>query len=427
VTVRHDDAAGRSPAEAALVARLEALSTEFAAAPDEQVRAATRARLVAMAAVRTPTAGGARRPPARVGPLRRLLTGTPDAPAPRWRTRLTAGLAGAALTVAALAGLLAGAQGARPGDLLYDVKRGGEQTQLVLAGNSRRGPTLLHLASTRLDELGDLVGVQPDADAVVATAPSGGELGLASGPDVDLVLDTLHTMDAQTTAGTSALTTRALQRSDADALHTLTGWAARQRAGLDRLADAVPPGARAALTVSQDLIDRVGARGTGLGQALDCPGGPSTAGTDELGPRPAACPPVPETTATTAAPPSPTAVAPPATGSAPETLPAGTSATGTSAAGAVAPGTTAPAATTAAAPRATVPRATARPPGITVPVPSPPFPLPSLSLPSLPAVPGLPGAPTSSARATSSGAGVSLPPVAPGVSVCLPPLVTVGC
>ncbi|WP_138761131.1 hypothetical protein, partial [Modestobacter altitudinis] len=280
----------RSPrSEEALVERLQALSAAHAATPDEEFRAATRARLVAMAAVRTPAAAGAtRRPPARGRTLRRLLAGSADAPAPRWRTRVTAGLTGAALTLATLGGLLALAQGARPGDLLYDLKRGSEQTQLALAGNDR-GLTLLGLATTRLDELGQLVGVQPHAAPAAGTAPSGGGM-LAAGPDVRLVVDTLQTMDAQTAEGTAALTAAALARSDTGALTVLTGWADEQQAGIDRLSRAVPTGAEGALAASRDLAARVAVRGGGLGRALDCPGGPSTAGTDELGPRPAPCP-----------------------------------------------------------------------------------------------------------------------------------------
>jgi hypothetical protein len=168
------DPSTRTETEEALVARLRSLSTGLAVTPDEEFRAATRARLVAMAAVRTPAAEApVRRAPAAAGRLRRLLA-APDVAASRWRTRLTAGLAGAALTVTALGGLLGAAQGARPGDLLYDLKRGGEQTQLALAGDSR-GTTLLGFASTRLEELQELVGAQPNADAAVGSAPSGGE------------------------------------------------------------------------------------------------------------------------------------------------------------------------------------------------------------------------------------------------------------
>jgi hypothetical protein len=416
VMVQHDDATGParrgaaapSAAEEALVARLEALSSEFAATPDEDFRAATRARLVAMAAVRSPAG---RRPPVRAGALRRLLTRAGDAPASPWRTRLTAGLAGAALTVTALGGLLAAAQGARPGDLLYDVKRGGEQTQLALASDSRRGPTLLDFASTRLDELHELVGVQPNADAVVGTTPSGGEAGLAAGPDVDLVLDTLQTMDEQTTQGTAALTARAVQHSDPDALGVLSGWAAGQRSGIADVADAVPPGAQGALAAAADLVTQVAARGTALQQALACPDGPSTQGADELGPLPAACPPAAPATTTSA--PAPSGSAKP--GSVPPSA---------STASSAATGTTAPAPTTPAAPGTTAPRGTSG--GVVPTVPAPVTSArPGLPLPS---VPGLPGLPTTSAAPSSSpGALISVPPLVPGVSVCVPPLITVGC
>ena len=413
MTGQHDDAAGRTrrgataftETEQALVARLQAMSTELAVTPDEEFRAATRSRLMAMAAVRTPAAETAgRRPAVPAGALHRLLAGNAG-PYSRWRTRLTAGLAGAALTVTAVGGLLAAAQGAHPGDLLYDLKRGGEQTQLALAGDSR-GVTLLEFASTRLDELGDLVGVDPNADAVVGATPSGGEAGLAAGPDVGLVLDTLQTMDEQTTEGTAALTTRAVERSDTAALHTLTGWAGDQQSGLGAVAGAVPTGAQGALAGSRDLVDQVAARGAALEQVLTCPGGPSTAGADKLGPLPATCPAGPPATA--GAPPSGASVSGSPSGSAPATSSA-------------APGTASPGATTGGGPSTAVPVV---PPGGGAP-PTTAAPAtsakPGLPLPTLPALPG--GRTTSSAPSSSGGALVPVSPVLPGV--CAPPLL--GC
>ena len=370
----HDDGTHRdirsARPEEALVGRLQALAAEDAATPDEEFRATTRARLVAMAAVRSPTA----------------------ARAPRRRTRLTAGLVAAALTLAALGGLLASAQDARPGDLLYGLKRGGEQTRLALAGDDR-GLTLLGFATTRLDELGRLVGVQPQAAPVPGVVPGGGAV-LAAGPDLHLVVDTLQTMDAQTVEGTAALTTTALAHADTGALSVLTGWADTQQAGIDRLARAVPPGAEAALSAARDLAGRVAVRGADLGRAMSCPGGPSTGGTDELGPRPAPCP---------------VATAPPA---APSTA-AATTAAGTTAAG-----------TTAAVPATPGTAPTSAAPGVPVPsLPAPSLPVPRLPVPSLP-VPSPPGGPAPSAP---PGPVVSVPPVVPGVSLCLPPLITVGC
>jgi hypothetical protein len=434
VTAQHDDAmrrARRGPGahratEEGVVARLEALSTEYAATPDEEFRAATRARLVAMAAVRTPEPAG-RRPSVRAVALRRLLAGATDAPAARWRTRLTAGLAGAALTLTALGGLLAAAQGARPGDLLYDVKRGGEQTQLALAGDSQRGQTLLDFASTRLDELSELVGVQPNADAVVGTSPSGGEAGLAAGPDVGLVLTTLQTMDEQTTEGTAALTSRAVEVSDAGALSVLTGWAAHQRSGLGELSTAVPAGALGALTASAGLIDRVAARSTALEQALGCAGGPSTEGTDDLGPLPADCAPVPP--ASSAAP-SPAHSSVPGTVSSGSSTASSVAATGTTTPGATT-GTSTGATSTGATSTGATPTGTTSAPSRSSSLPSTSLPatsapptssLPGLPVPSLPSLPTVTGTPSS-----SSGSLISVSPPVPGLSVCAPPLITMGC
>ncbi|CCH90380.1 putative Predicted protein [Modestobacter italicus] len=393
----HDDGApgaarrgvGPARSEEALLGRLQALAAEHAATPDEDFRTATRARLVAMAAVRSPAA----------------------ARAPRRRTRLTAGLVAAALTLAALGGLLASAQGARPGDLLYGVKRGGEQTRLALAGDDR-GLTLLGFATTRLDELGQLVGVQPHAAPVAGVVPAGSPV-LAAGPDLDLVVDTLQTMDAQTAEGTAALTTTAVTHADTGALTVLTGWADAQQAGIDRLARAVPPGAEATLTAARDLAVRVAARGADLGRALGCPVGPSTGGTDELGPRPAPCP----------AEPAPPAAPPTAAGTTAPSTTAAVPATPSSA-----PTSAVPAVPTSAAPAPT--SRTGQPlPSLPVPsrpapsLPAPSLPVPTLPVPSLP-LPSLPGGPAPSAP---PGPVVSVPPVVPGVSVCLPPLITVGC
>jgi hypothetical protein len=132
--------------EDALVADLRRLGPALDVEPDPAFRAAARSRLVAMAAVRTPA------PAPASGPRRLLAARAPDLPPARWRARLTAGLAGAALTVTALAALVAVADSADPGDVLYDLKRGTEQTQLALAGDSR-GRALLGFASTRLEEL----------------------------------------------------------------------------------------------------------------------------------------------------------------------------------------------------------------------------------------------------------------------------------
>lgn len=270
--------------DAAVVAQLHSLAPHLDGEPDPAWRDATRARLVAMAAVRSPE-------PEPVSPLRRLLAAREsDAPPARWRTRLTAGLAGAALTVTALATLVALSTDARPGDVLYGLKRGTEQTQLALAGDARRGETLLDHASTRLGELELLL-----ADGPSALPAAGGGSGpadqvvLAAGSDAELVLETLDTMDAQTADGAAWMTDRAVTRTDAGPLEELTGWAAGQSARLSSLAPSVPDEASGAVDDSLELLARIATRTADLRPALDCAGGPATDGADELGPVPGVC------------------------------------------------------------------------------------------------------------------------------------------
>ncbi|WP_448610326.1 hypothetical protein [Geodermatophilus sp. URMC 60] len=246
--------------EDAVVARLQRLAADLDDAPDARFRSATRDRLVAMAAVRSP-----QRAP-RSG-LRRLLAARADHDPPAtWRTRLTAGLAGAAMTVTALGTLVALSTGARPGDALYGVKRGAEQTQLALAGDDR-GLTLLEFARTRLDELADL------------RAPAAGD-----------VVGLLDTMDAQTREGAAFLTTQAVAGRDPAPVAELADWAGRQAAELSALRADLPAEAAVASQQSLELLTGVSGRATGLRAALTCADGPATAGTDPLGPVPAGCP-----------------------------------------------------------------------------------------------------------------------------------------
>jgi hypothetical protein len=291
MTTEHDDVPGRSPRpphEDALVGHLYFLGTQLAASPTEEYRVATRARLVAMAAVRQPAAGspGAVRSPV-PSSLRRLLAGG----APRWRSRVTTGVAGTALTVSALGGLLAVSQGTTPGDLLYGVKRGGEQTQLALAGDATRGRTLLEFASTRLTELTALTRATATALPPTAPGPAGTTTILAAGPDADVVVDTLDTMDRQTTRGTWEVTTRSVANGDPRPLVDLAMWAAGQESGLVGLTGAVPEPAGPALTGSTDLATAVADRATALVAALGCTAGPATTGADDLGPLPVPCSP----------------------------------------------------------------------------------------------------------------------------------------
>jgi hypothetical protein len=283
VSVR--DRSGSAPDDM-VVARLHSLAPHLDGEPDPAFRAATRARLVAMAAVRTPA-------PEPVSRLRRLLTAADTVPS-RWRTRLTAGLAGAAMTVTALATVVAVSTESGPGDALYGLKRGTEQTQLALAGDGR-GETLLDLASTRLDEVRALVAEEANALSA-ADAPTGPAqvTVLAAGADPDLVVSTLAAMDQQTTEGAAWLAERAVTTQDGKPLDLLAGWAAEQSAELAALRPDMPTAADGAALDSLALLSDVRTRAGGLGSALDCAGGPATIGSDQLGPVPGLC--LPDTT-----------------------------------------------------------------------------------------------------------------------------------
>ncbi|WP_409328669.1 hypothetical protein [Trujillonella humicola] len=251
-------AAGVRDREDAVVAGLHRLATVLDDEPAPDFRAASRARLVAMAAVRSPE-------PPRPGLARRLLRARAgDGPPSRWRTRVTAGLAGAALAVSALGTLVALSADARPGDLLYDVKRGTEQTQLALAGDDR-GLTLLQFASTRLDELA------------------------AAQDDPELVVQTLSTMDAQTTEGAALLVGAAVVDGDPAPADRLAAWSQRQSAGLAGLRPELPTVTAGAAEASQELLDAVQARAAAVQASLSCPTVPPAAGRDALGPVPGIC------------------------------------------------------------------------------------------------------------------------------------------
>jgi hypothetical protein len=375
------------------VAALHRLALSLDGEPDPDFRAATRVRVVAMAAVRTSA-------PAPASALQRLLAArASDRPPVRWRARLTAGLAGAALTVTALAALVAVADGAGPGDALYDLKRGTEQTQLALAGDSR-GQTLLGFASIRLDELETLVTDGTTAlPAATPTDPAGGTVS-AAGADPGLVLGTLRTMDEQTQQGAVWLTARAIATEDARPLEDLAEWAARQAGGLAALEGLVPDAAADAVGRSLTLLAQVGARTGGLEAALTCPAGPAVDGSDDLGPVPASC-------------------------AAPEVTPPGTTGGGATDPGTGRPsGSTAPEVTTPALPTVP-PSAVPTTTGPSIGGGSGALPTPVLPTPPTPGGGLLPTLPSMAPTAPSSPT-IQLPPVGP-VSVCLPPLAIGNC
>jgi len=268
--------------EEAVIARLHELTPHLDGEPDPAFRAATRARLVAMAAVRTAE-------PAPASGLRRLLARADDLTPSHWRSRLTAGLAGAAVAVTALAGLVAVSADALPGDALYGLKRGTEQTQLALASDASRGQTLLGFAGTRLDELEALVQDGASALPAAGASTAGGTTVLAAGPDPELILETIETMDDETSEGAAWLTDRAVRTDDQQPLDELAAWADEQSAGLAVLGPEMPAEARDAVANSLALLSDVAVRTAGLQEAVDCAYGPAVTGTDDLGPLPGLC------------------------------------------------------------------------------------------------------------------------------------------
>ena len=367
-----------------VVARLHELAPHLDGEPDPAFRAATRARLVAMAAVRAPEPEPATR-------LERLLAARATDVAPsRWRSRLTAGLAGAAMAVTAMAALVAVSTDARPGDVLYGVKRGTEQTQLALAGDAR-GQTLLDFASTRLDELERL----------------------PAGADSALVLETLRTMDEQTTEGAAWLAGHAVTTQDPEPLGSLETWTAEQGDTLAALAPRLPDDAADEARTSLTLLDDITTRAAGLRSALDCAGGPAVSGADSLGPLPVDCAPEQAANAPGGGAGSSDAPAPGApSGSVP---PATTTDAVPGPGGGTEPGEPPPGSGSGSGPGGVeVPTTLPRPslPSLPVPVPVP--------LPPLPQLPGQ--------NAGSNSAPVppllDVPP-AP-VPLCLPPLATLG-
>nr|WP_239521273.1 DUF5667 domain-containing protein [Blastococcus saxobsidens] len=333
-----------------------------------------------MAAVRTPE------PAPRSLAARLLAARADDRPPSRWRGRLTAGLAGAAVGVTGLAALIAVAAGAQPGDPLYDLKRGTEQTQLALAGDSR-GQTLLELASTRLDELRSVAG------------------------DAELVRQTLQTMDQHTVEGAALLTARAVADRDTATLGDLADWSGRQSSALASLRSRLPAPAEPAYLESTDLLEALTTRTAGLSLALDCASGPATVGTDALGPVPGLC-------LTEPAPPAPQAPAP-GQGQTP---------------GAPAPGTPSDVAATPTpappAPPAAVP-GTGTGPGA---VPPAPVPTGNPGTPKPPSVGGLLPTPSPLPIPGTTGTVPTRPATPPvldvplegPIRICLPPLATIG-
>jgi hypothetical protein len=177
---------------------------------------------------------------------------------PGMRARLAA-VIGVATGAVALSGVSLASGDAMPGDLLYSVKRSGEQAQLVIAGSdANRGQLHLDFARTRLVE---------------ARRVAAGEVG-----------DVLAEMDRETTEGVRLLFSASFQSDDGAPIDSVTAFVAQQRDDLLELRAGVRTPGDPART-SLDLLDAVEIRANQLRAALagDC----TVPGTDRFGPKPA--------------------------------------------------------------------------------------------------------------------------------------------
>jgi hypothetical protein len=230
------------------------------------------------------------------------------------------------------------------------------------------------------------------------------------------VIETLDTMDTQTTDGAAWLGERAVTTEDAAPLDELATWAADQSAGLSALASDVPEAAHDAFDDSLALLADVSGRATGLDAALDCASGPATDGSDRLGPVPGACAPAPTTPTTGNGTAGGTGSAPGPGGTTGATPPSGTSGQPGNVPGS--PGTGIPG---GELPGGGTP---GDDPTDGLPNTGQPLPTPSLPLPSTGIAPPTPGLPD----VTLPGSGVSITPTIPSTptvptpSVCLGPI-----
>ena len=265
---------------------------------DSSSRGCTRSRRTSTASptppsVRPPAPGSWPWPPSarpsrsRSPALKRLLAARDRTAAPaRWRSRLTAGLAGAAMAVTALATLVAVSADARPGDALYGAQA---RHRADPAGPGRRRPRpdparLRQHPARRAGARGRGVDCPaapagPAEGAVLAPAPTPRWCSRRSDdgrPDHrGRRLADRPRRDAPRRPRRSR-TWRAGRRTSP------TTWP-RSRPG-SPAATAEAEAAQASLVLLADITTRV----TGLRSALDCAGGPAVDGADALGPVPGA-------------------------------------------------------------------------------------------------------------------------------------------
>lgn len=255
---------------AALVAVGQRLRTEVPAVEvDPDFRTGLRAMLLATAEREGIGAPAAAEPAAqRVTTTATTSRGSllPAVTARRARAR-GAILVGIAAGAIAVSGISAASENAVPGDALYGMKRSTERAQLALTSSDiSRGQLFLDFARTRLGEAAALRGNQTGFSAV------------------------LDDMDADTRQGVRLLNSAAVQRSDPAALDAVNSFLTGQRRSVNALLDDATRAERDRARRSLALLDAIRERSDALRAAIAC-GLPAPAGSDALGPAPAACPP----------------------------------------------------------------------------------------------------------------------------------------
>lgn len=254
------------------------------AAPDPAFTAATRTRLVTLAAARMAGEDATTERPASAtrSPARSRVTSHRRPVVAAWNQRLAAAVAVLAVLVATVSLLVIASRDALPGDALYAVKRGSERAQVGLTFDpSERGFVLLHQAEQRLAEVSELL--QEPVAGLAATGSPGAPLAAATDSEI---VDTLTAMDEQTAAGIALLTGSAVASEDEATLGIIPVWAEGQQRLLDDIVQEMSTTERARAEDSMALLDRVGDRARSLGESLPCQCLEADGPSDDLGPVP---------------------------------------------------------------------------------------------------------------------------------------------
>lgn len=192
--------------------------------------------------------------PSRPGSRSRSRSATrPATTSLRRRFAIVGAAAMVALVALATAGNFA-SRNALPGDALYAMKRIAENTGLALTfDDQERAQRHLQLATTRLDEVEQLISVSSPASAA----------------DPALVESAMHEFDASTGEG-SRMLLGTDDASGAAALGDLRAWAVEQAARLSVLRSSLPDPAVAEADTSIALLDRLLGRTEALEARSSC-------------------------------------------------------------------------------------------------------------------------------------------------------------